>query len=164
MPKCSLTRRNYVPGQHGQKRTGRLTDYALQLHEKQKAKIIYIIDEQQLRRLISSGKPLLEHLERRLDSVVYRLGMAASRRQARQLVVHGKIIVDGKKVTSPSFLTGKNNIIKLTKKIEKLSPGPVPGWLKIDKTKFEGKVINLPEIDDLPTEINPQLITEYYRR
>lgn len=149
------------------------SDYGRQLHEKQKARFTYGVLEKQFRRYYanaakakgSTGEIMLQLLERRLDNVVYRLGLAVSRHHARQLVVHRKIIVNDQIVDIPSYLTSKDDMIK-PKKIEdfQIYEAETPKWLAFDKKKKEGKVVSLPERDEMPLDINEQLIVEYYSR
>ncbi len=179
-PKCPIERRGGVPpGQHGQRRRRRSSEYGLQLREKQKAKRLYGVLERQFRRYYNeaakvkkaTGTVLLQLLERRLDNVVYCLGFAQSRGIARQLVNHGHILVDGKKVDIPSYQVKPGQIIGLTPK--GLTIGQVktalaekdkkmPKWLK--RKAAVGKVERLPERKEIETDINEQLIVEFYSR
>lgn len=178
-PKCAMTRRPYRPGMHGGKRKRNVSEYGQQLIEKQKVKIIYGLREAQLRRLFkgnlktgSIGRNIMTILERRLDNVVFRLGLAPSRIVARQYVSHGHFMVNGKKVTVPSFLAKINDIISikpsskellifknLSNTVKNYNP---PEWLEIDKDKFEGKIKSLPQDTEMPFDIN--LVVDYYSR
>lgn len=177
-----LQRRGYAPGQHGQDTGRRLSSYGLQLREKQKAKLIYGLLERQFRKVFEeslkitgdTGEILLQMLERRLDNVVYRLGFAGSRAQARQLVTHGHIHVNGRLVDIPSFRVKVNDKITIRPESEnKKYFEPVkksiinhepPAWLQLDKEAMTGKVIDMPVKTDLELHIDPQLIVEFYSR
>ena len=179
--KCAIDRRGYAPGQHGQ-RKHKQTEYGMQLREKQKAKRIYGILESQFRKYYDmavkkkgvTGNNLHQNLETRLDNVVYRLGFAASRKEARQLVLHEHFTVNGKKVNIPSYLIEVGDVIQLKDKskksdkfkavVESTSSKIVPKWLEVDVDKFEGKVIVLPEREDIDLEIQDHLIVELYSR
>ncbi len=153
--------------------TKKTSDYGRQLHEKQKARFTYGVMEKQFRRYYdkalksqgSTGEIILQLLERRLDNVVYRLGLASSRHHARQMVVHRKITVNGQLVDIPSYIVVKDEVIK-PKKIEdfQIYEAETPKWLAFDKKTKEGKVITLPIRDEMPLDINEQLIVEYYSR
>jgi small subunit ribosomal protein S4 len=173
--KCPVKRGKGRPGQHGHKRRRRPSDYSKQLQEKQKAKHIYGIVERQFRRYFDearalkgeTGKLLLQKLERRLDNVVYRLGFAQSRPHARQLVRHGKIAVNGKTVTIPSFELSTNDEVKFVGGEENLTYRDnlvVPAWLSLDKKKNRGIVKRTPLREDLDQEIDEKLIVEHYSR
>jgi len=177
-----MERRAYPPGQHGQRRGRRTLGYGLQLREKQKVKRIYGIQEQQFRNYFKkadrkkgiTGENLLTMLERRLDNVAYNLGFGASRAQARQLVRHGHIEVNGKKVTIPSAAvkvhevisvkaaSRKNDFIRAS--VETARGRGVPDWLELDPENFTGKVLNLPTREDIKIPIQEQLIVELYSR
>lgn len=178
---ASLLRRlNVVPGMHGVKgRGGKQSDYAKQLREKQKAKRIYGLLEKQFRRYVEAaqgvrgktGEALLQSLEKRLDNVVYRLGFVPSRLMARQLVGHGHILVDGKRVTIPSYSVKVDQVISLNskamempavKKLLEAAETKVPAYF--DRKAAAGKFIKIPSRDEIPTEVNEQLIIEYYSR
>ncbi|MCM8799851.1 MAG: 30S ribosomal protein S4 [Candidatus Omnitrophica bacterium] len=177
--KCPLTRRDYAPGQHGQNRV-KLSNYGLQLREKQKVKRMYGILERQFRKYFAmaekskgiTGRVLLQLLERRLDNVVYRLGFAVSRAQARQIVRHNFVLVNSKKVNIPSYLVKKDdsiqikdNGLKLIKdNLELTKEREVPGWLQLDKEKLQAKVLRLPEKEDIGFLIREQLIVELYSK
>ena len=180
--KCAIERRAYPPGQHGQRRGRRTLGYGLQLREKQKVKRIYGIQEQQFRNYFKkadrqkgiTGENLLIMLERRLDNVAYSLGFGASRSQARQLVRHGHILVNGKKVTIPSALVAvdevisvkegsrKNELIRVS--VESARGRGLPGWLELDAENFTGRVVSLPTREEIKIPIQEQLIVELYSR
>lgn len=177
--KCGVTRRPQAPGQHG---TGRrkLSEYGLQLREKQKARRIYGVLEKQFANYFVkaekmkgiTGENLLQLLERRLDNVVYRLGFAQSRPQARQLVRHGHITVNGRKVNIPSFLVDLDDIVAVKAKsasevehFKLLKEGTgktVAPWLEVNYEALEAKVVSLPSREDIDIEIQEHLIVEYY--
>ncbi len=179
--KCAVDRRAYPPGQHGQGRT-RVSDYGLQLREKQKVKRMYGLAEKQFRDTMGraarmkgrAGENLLILLERRLDNVVFRLGFATSRAEARQLVRHGHFLVDGRKVTIPSFRirTGSHvslreksrEVARITEALEAVERRSIPGWLELEKENFEGSVRALPTREDIQMPIQEQLIVELYSR
>ncbi len=179
--RCSFDRRGYPPGQHGQGRP-RFSDYGVQLREKQKVKRMYGLLEKQFAATVHratrmkgrAGDNLLGLLERRLDNVVFRLGFATSRSEARQLVKHGHFLVNGRKTTVPSFLTRPGTKITLREKsrevarivgaLETLESRSVPGWLEIEKERFEGTVTALPQREDITLPIEEQLIVELYSR
>ena len=179
--KCAIDRRGYAPGQHGQRRQ-KQTEYGLQLREKQKAKRIYGVLEKQFSKYFEmatkkkgvTGDNLLQILETRLDNVIYRLGFATSRKEARQLVLHGHFTVNGVKVNIPSYLVEVGDVLQLkdnSKKSDKFktvtestASKVVPKWLEVDADKFEGKVIALPEREDIDLEIQDHLIVELYSR
>jgi len=180
-PKCAFERRESPPGMHGIRR-GKMTDYALHLREKQKVKVYYGVLERQFRRYFqmasrskkNTGEALLSLLERRLDNVVYRLGFALSRRQARQLIRHGHITVNGRKVDIPSYLTREGDRIRpkdRPKSIERVqaalqeSNRPVPDFLvRTEQPVPEGQVVRLPELADVSIPVQPQLIIEFCSR
>lgn len=177
--KCALERKNYAPGQHGQGRK-KTSEYGLQLREKQKAKRFYGLQETQFRNLFEkaasrkgvTGDNLLILLESRLDNVVYRLGLASSRKEARQLIVHSHFTLNGKKVNSPSLEVKAGDVIKVKEKSQS-SPKfkeikdmqiTVPSWLTVDTEKLEGKVVALPTRADIDTPIAEHLIVELYSK
>lgn len=182
-PKCAIERREYPPGQHGQRR-GKLSDYGTQLRAKQKAKRVFGVLEKPFRSYFEeadrlkgiTGENLLVRLETRLDNVIYRLGFAPSRSQARQLVLHGHITVDGKKVSVPSMQikSGSKIEVKGTSKRRKPfelavqsggpSHNPVPGWLESDLVNFKATVVRMPLREDIPENIQEQLIVELYSK
>jgi len=179
--KCAIERRNYPPGPHGQTRP-RFSDYGMQLREKQKVKRIYGLLEKQFENTMSTanrmkgrtGENLLSLLERRLDNVVFRLGFATSRAEARQLVRHGHFLVNGRRATIPSMLMrtgtkitlaeGSRQITRIAGALEALERRSVPSWLEIDKDNFEGTVKALPVRDEITLPIQEQLIVELYSR
>jgi small subunit ribosomal protein S4 len=179
--KCAFDRRPYAPGQHGRTRK-KVSDYALQLREKQKVRRIYGVLETQFRNYFIkadmakgiTGHNLLANLERRLDSVIYRLGFAGSRQQARQFVRHGLFTLNGHKVTIPSLLVRVGDIVEVPEKKRKvavLAEVPqliarrgIPGWLEVDGTAFRGVVKALPQREDIQTPINEDLIVELYSK
>ena len=177
--KCAIERRNYAPGQHGQARK-KQSEYGLQLREKQKAKRFYGMQETQFRNLFEkaakkpgmTGENLLVLLETRLDNVVFRLGFASSRKEARQLVTHGHFTVNGKKADIPSMEVKAGDVIKVKEKSQS-SPKfkevkemsiTVPSWMSVDVEKLEGKVITLPKREDIDTPIAEHLIVELYSK
>ncbi|MCI7327708.1 MULTISPECIES: 30S ribosomal protein S4 [Hornefia] len=177
--KCALERKNYAPGQHGQGRK-KTSEYGLQLREKQKAKRFYGLQETQFRNLFEkaasrkgvTGDNLLILLESRLDNVVYRLGLASSRKEARQLIVHSHFTLNGKKVNSPGLEVKAGDVIKVKEKSQS-SPKfkeikdmqiTVPSWLTVDTEKLEGKVVALPTRADIDTPIAEHLIVELYSK
>ena len=177
--KCALERKNYAPGQHGQMRK-KNSEYGLQLREKQKAKRFYGIQETQFRNMYEeaarakgiTGENLLIALERRLDNVVYRLGFAASRKEARQLVVHGHFTLNGKKVNSPAIQIKSGDVVAVKQKSQS-SPKfkeikemqiTVPAWMTVDVDKLEGKIISLPTRAEIDTPIAEHLIVELYSK
>lgn len=177
--KCALERKSYAPGQHGQMRK-KATEYGLQLREKQKAKRFYGMQEKPFRNLFDkaasmqgvTGENLLSLLEMRIDNVVYRLGLASSRKEARQLVVHGHFTVNGKKVNSPGYQVKPGDVVKVK---EKSTNSPkfkeiremqiiTPAWLSVDTEKLEGKVVSAPAREDIDTPIAEHLIVELYSK
>ena len=180
--KCPIEKRNFAPGQHGKDRKAKIVGYGLQLREKQKAKRIYFTQEGQFRNYFEkaartkgvTGFVLLQQLERRLDNVVYRLGFGASRRQARQLVRHGHVQVDGRKVNIPSYEVNVGEEIAIRQGSLKLailetskdfaSHQNAPTWLEIDRDNYKGKVLSLPKREDINLPVNEQLIVELYSK
>jgi small subunit ribosomal protein S4 len=177
-PKCAMVKRNYPPGIHGNKMRRRLTDYGLHLKEKQKMKQIYGILEKQMRKYFSSafkseeqtGNKLIQILETRLDNVIFRLGLASSRKQARQMVSHGLFKVNNKKVNIPSYSVKKNDLITIKKennlilgKAEKENPS-IPSWLDWDIKEKKGKILDIPHAKDIETGIDTRLIVEFYSK
>ena len=184
-PKCSFERRSYPPGQHGREgqfRRGRASDYLLQLREKQKARRIYGIMERQFSRYFEraslrsglTGSNLLILLESRLDNVVYRLGLASSRAQARQLVSHGHFMLNGRKTDVPSALVSAGDSISLRPESagrayfkelrQDIDDRQVPRWLSLNTGNLTGTILNLPVREDIDVSLNEQLIVEYYSR
>lgn len=179
--KCPIERRPFPPGQHGQGRR-KISEYGLQLREKQKARRIYGVLERQFHNYYKmadrsrgvTGEVLLQTLERRLDNVVFRLGLALSRNEARQLVRHGHFTVNGRKVNIPSYLVKAGDVIAVREKsrssdkfraiIEVTSGRPVPEWLQSDLENMQGTVLRLPGREDIDTAVEEQLIIEHYSR
>lgn len=177
--KCPVARRTYAPGQHGQNKK-KLTNYGIQLREKQKLRRHYGVLERQFERYFEeaermkgiTGDNLLQLLERRLDNVVYRLGFASSRPQARQFVSHGHIQVNGKKVNIPSYLVKAGDVISIkeqSRSIELIksnleAAATVPDWLELNKDSYEGKVVSLPRREHVDLPIEEHLIVELYSR
>ena len=180
--KCPIEKRNFAPGQHGKDRKAKVVGYGLQLREKQKTKRIYFTQETQFRNYFEkaartkgvTGQMLLQQLERRLDNVVLRLGFAISRRQARQLVRHGHIQVDGRKVNIPSYEVNVGEEIAVREGSRKLpileqakdfaSHQGAPTWLEIDRDNYKGKVLSLPKREEIQLPVNEQLIVELYSK
>ena len=177
--KCAMEKRPVVPGQHGQGRK-KVTEYGRQLREKQKVKRAYGILEKQMRAYYTeaerlsgvTGETMLSLIERRLDNVVYRMGIGASRAEARQIVNHGHICVNGKKVNIPSYQVKAGDIISIKEnkrniemfKVLKEVKVVLPKWLEFDATKLEGKILDLPRRDDIDLTIEEHLIVEHYSR
>jgi small subunit ribosomal protein S4 len=180
--KCAIERRNYAPGQHGQGRRRKVSEYAMQLREKQRLKRMYGLLEKQFRRYFDmaersrevTGPALLTLLERRLDNMVFRLGFARSRAEARQLVRHRHFLVNDKRVNVPSYLTKAGDVVSLVERsrakdvfkssLELAERRGLPGWLEMDMEKFAGKVVKLPERDDLGIPVNERLVVELYSK
>ena len=179
--KCSVTRRNYAPGEHGQGKK-KLSEYGTQLREKQKTKAFYGVGEKQFRRYFDmasntkgkTGEVLLQILESRLDNVVYRLGFASSRAQARMLVTHGAFEVNGHKVDIPSYLVKPGDVISVREirkdngaikaNVEENAARPVPAWLEKDAEKLSGKVVRLASREDVDIPVEEHLIVELYSK
>lgn len=181
--KCAIERRNFPPGQHGKARRPKVVGYGLQLREKQKLRRVYGVLERQFRNLFEkaaqmkgiTGENLLALLERRLDNVVYRMGFGTSRAQCRQLVRHGHILVNGRKVNIPSFTVRPNDVIEVREK-SKQNPtilaardatahAPVPSWLEVDREALKGRVIGMPRRDEIvQIQLNEQLVVELYSK
>ncbi|SHH84408.1 small subunit ribosomal protein S4 [Clostridium collagenovorans DSM 3089] len=177
--KCAFTRRAYAPGQHGQGRK-KMSNYGLQLREKQKAKRIYGVLEKQFRRYYEkaekqrgiTGENLLRLLEMRLDSVVYKLGYGNSRKEARQLVTHGHFLVNGKKVDIASFNVSVNDVITVCEKSRGTelfktfneNPKTLPSWIEANTANYEGKIVAMPTREDIDAPINETLIVELYSK
>ncbi len=180
--KCAMVKRPYLPGLHGRKRARRISEYGRQLIEKQKVRYAYGISEEQFKKYFkeiikqkgNKEELLVQKLESRLDNVVFRLGLTASRRLARQLVNHGHILVNGRKVDIPSYQVKKDDVVKL-KERSKLSPlfqeikavlkkHQTPAWLLLDDAKMEGKVKSVPKIDEIGQIGEINMIIEYYSR
>ena len=183
-PKCSVEKRTYAPGMHGKKGTfkHKESDFALQLREKQKARRFYGVQERQFRRYFASaqrvkgmtGVNLLQTLERRLDNVVYRLGIADSRPQARQLVRHGHFTLNGHNHNVPSYLVQMGDVIAVRDNsrsngyfktlADRLGQRAVPEWLQFDENNYSARVVAMPERQGLEIPLKEQLIVEYYSR
>ncbi|HHL40947.1 MAG TPA: 30S ribosomal protein S4 [Deltaproteobacteria bacterium] len=179
--KCSFERRSYGPGQHGQSRS-KVSEYALQLREKQKVKRMYGLMETQFRNTFAradrtrgvTGDILVRLLESRLDNVVYRLGLASSRREARMLVTQGHFLVNGRRVNIPSYCVKENDTIELARKsrnvkrfaenLKAVDRRGVPEWLSLDRQNFRGTVTRSPRRDDVTIPIQEQLIVELYSK
>jgi small subunit ribosomal protein S4 len=180
--KCPVEKRNFAPGQHGKDRKAKIVGYGLQLREKQKAKRIYFVGENQFRNYYEeatrsrgvTGEVLLQQLERRLDNIVFRLGLAASRRQARQFVRHGHIQVNGRKVDIPSYQVkagdeiavreGSRKLPIIQQAVEYTSHQPAPSWMEVDRENLTGRVTSLPKREDINLPVNEQLIVELYSK
>ncbi len=179
---CAVERRNTVPGMHGATTQRKLSDYGQQLREKQKLKRMYGMREKQFSLAVKeavrlpgvTGENLLVLLELRLDNIAYRLGWTSSRAQSRQFVGHGHLLVNGKRVDIPSYKVKAGDVIEVAEKskdhkhlkecIEKTQGKKTPGWLSVDCEAMKGTVLNLPTRADIDTEIQEQLIVEYYSR
>ena len=180
--KCAIDKRNYPPGQHGQRRASRLSDYGVQLREKQKLRRIYGILEKQFkgyyaeadRRKGITGENLLQLLECRLDNIAYKMGMGASRTEARQIVKHNSVLVNGRRVNIPSYqvkpgdevsIDGHSkNQLRIKAALEAAEERGFPEWLEVDIKAFKGVFKNKPERDDLPATINESLVVELYSK
>ena len=180
--KCAITKRHTPPGQHGQARAKKPSEYGLQLREKQKCRRAYGVLESQFRKYYDmaanmrgvTGDNMLSLLERRLDNVAFRLGFGNSRAMARQLVTHGHILVDGKKVDIPSYLVKPGQVISVRSKSrdmqhlkelrEQGSKNTIPKWLELDAENLSGKVMALPQRDDIDLTLEEHLIVEFYSR
>ena len=179
---CPLEKRNFPPGQHGKDRKAKIVGYGLQLHEKQKAKRIYFTLEGQFREYYEkasratgvTGDLLIQHLERRLDNVIFRLGFAISRRQARQIVRHDHISVNGRKVNIPSYEVKVGDVIALREASKKLivveqatqfaQANPIPAWLEVSFENLSGRVLSLPQRKAVNLRFKVQLIVELYSK
>ena len=180
--KCAFDRRSYPPGQHGERRGRKISDYGIQLREKQKVKRMYRLSEKQFHLFFEraerqrgvTGTNLLVLLERRIDNVVYRLGFANSRAQGRQFVLHNHFLVNGKKVNIPSFLVKEGDLIEVKEKSKKVAAitdaieavvrRGIPQWLELEKDKNKGVVNGFPVREDLTMPIQEQLIVELYSK
>jgi small subunit ribosomal protein S4 len=180
--KCAIEKRNMPPGQHGKLRKAKIVGYGLQLREKQKVKRIYGVLENQFRRYFEmadrtrgiTGETLLQLLERRLDNVAYRLGLATSRPQARQLVRHGHLTVNGRKVDIPSFSVKPGDVVMLRASshkvpavvhaLEEVKGRGVPEWLSFDPNAFSGKISSIPTREQINLPVQEQLIVELYSK
>jgi small subunit ribosomal protein S4 len=181
--KCAIERRNFVPGQHGKDRKAKLVGYGLQLREKQKVKRVYGLLETQFRNNFEksaqqkgiTGENMLGNLERRLDNVIYRMGFGTSRRQARQVVRHGHIQVNGRKVNIPSFYVkvgdeiavreGSRNNPTILSARDATAHAPAPSWMDVDRENLRARVVSMPKRDELvQIQMNEQLIVELYSK
>ena len=180
--KCPIEKRNFAPGQHGKDRKAKIVGYGLQLREKQKTKRMYFTLEKQFRNYFEkaartrgvTGDLLLQQLERRLDNVVYRMGFAVARRQARQLVRHGHIEVNGRKVDIPSYQVSAGDTVAVRERSKKLilveqakeltSHQSVPTWISADRDNYTGKILSLPKREEIQMPVNEQLIVELYSK
>src|SRR5919202_832096 len=182
MEKCAIEKRNFAPGQHGKTRKSKLAGYGVQLREKQKVKRIYGVLEDQFRRYFEqaertrgiTGETLLQLLERRLDNVIYRLGLATSRPQARQLVRHGHFTVNGRKVDIPSFSVKAGDVIavrgtsaqnpSIQHAMEEVTGRGIPDWLSFDAGTLTGRIASLPPREQINLPVQEQLIVELYSK
>jgi len=180
--KCPLERKNYPPGQHGLSRRTRVSDYSIQLREKQKVKRMYGLLEAQFRNYFEiasgqkgrTGENLVKLLERRLDNIIYRSGLAASRKSARQLILHNHFRINGKPVNVPSYLVKAGDTVQVKEKSKKLKlihesmkrikDDMIPQWLQVDKAALKGTFLTVPERIDIPFNANEQLIVELYSK
>jgi len=179
--KCAFERRKYAPGQHGSGRS-KISDYGVQLREKQKVKRIYGVLERQFRKYFAyalkrkgvTGELLLQFLEMRLDNIVYRLGFASNRRQARQMVNHGHVVVNGRKVNIPSYRVRVGDQIEVREEsrsipfvqesIAKVENRGLAEWLELDPDNFRGKVVGIPSREQIPLTVKENLIVELYSK
>ena len=180
--KCAIEKRNFAPGQHGKTRKAKLAGYGLQLREKQKVKRIYGVLEDQFRRYFEAaertrgitGATLLQLLERRLDNVIYRLGLSTSRSQARQLVRHGHFLINGKKVDIPSYSLKAGDVITVLGRSQKnatiehamqeVKGRGIPEWLSFDGNSISGRVVSMPTREQINLPVQEQLIVELYSK
>jgi len=180
--RCAIERRAYAPGEHGNSRRMKSSNYGLQLREKQKVKRTYGLYERQFRNYFAkaakkkgvTGSILLQFLERRIDNVIFQLGFCTSRRQSRQLVNHGFVYINSKRVNIPSFLVRPDDeiMLKFKKKgqqmikdnLKETKDRAIPKWLDVDHTHYKAKINRLPERDDIAYPVNEQLIVELYSR
>jgi small subunit ribosomal protein S4 len=181
--KCAIEKRNFAPGQHGKDRRPKIVGYGLQLREKQKARRYYGILEGQFRNLFEkaartkgvTGDNMLNLLERRLDNVIYRMGLGTSRPQARQIVRHGHIQVNGRKVNIPSFVVKVGDLVEVREKSRQnptilsardaTAHAPSPNWIETDRENLKGRVLTMPRRDELvQIQLNEQLIVELYSK
>lgn len=180
-PKCPVVKRSYAPGQHGQSKP-KLSNYGLQLREKQKVKRMYGILERQFRRYFQiasktkgvTGKVLLQLLERRLDNVIFRLGLGTSRTQARQIVRHNFVLVNSRRVNIPSYSVKKDDSVaiktkekaleKIKENLDQTKDRDLPGWLEFNRQELKARVLRLPEKEDIQQPIQEQLIVELYSK
>ena len=181
-PKCTIEKRAFPPGQHGQIRV-KLSDYGIQLREKQKVKRLYGLLERQFRRYFGlaqkvkgvTGQMLLEMLERRLDNVLYRMGFATSRREGREMVRHRAVTVNGRLVDIPSYLIKVADVVQVAAQrtgqaarikdnLERMKDHPAPAWIQVDAGQLKGVIVRAPQKDDINLPIQEQLIVELYSK
>ena len=181
-PKCPIEKRAFPPGQHGQLRV-KLSDYGIQLREKQKVKRMYGLLERQFRRYFGiaqkakgvTGQMLLEMLERRLDNVLYRMGVATSRREGREMVRHRAVTVNGRLVDIPSYLIKVGDVVqvaaqrkgqaaRMKENLERTKDHPAPAWIQVDAGQLKGMIVRAPQKDDISLPIQEQLIVELYSK
>ena len=181
-PKCPVEKRAFPPGQHGQLRV-KLSDYGIQLREKQKVKRMYWVLERQFARYFGiaqkakgvTGQMLLEMLERRLDNVLYRMNFATSRREGRQMVRHGAVTVNGRAVNIPSYpikigdtiqvgANQKGHAARIRENLERTKDRPGPAWIQVDPNDLKGQIVRMPQKDDIGVPIQEQLIVELYSK
>jgi small subunit ribosomal protein S4 len=181
--KCAIEKRNFAPGQHGKDRRAKVVGYGLQLREKQKARRIYGVLERQFRKTFEeathlkgiTGENLMSLLERRLDNVVHRMGFGTSRPQARQIVRHGHVQVNGRKVNIPSYVVRPNDVVEIRDKSKKnptilasrdaTAHAPAPNWLEVDREGLKARVLANPQRSDLvQIQVNDQMIVELYSK
>ena len=180
--KCPVEKRNFPPGQHGQSRRTKISEYGVQLREKQKVRKIYGLNERQFRLYFEkasrqkgiTGQNLVKMLERRFDNTVYRLGLAPSRKSARQLILHKHFTVNGRGVNIPSFLMSPGDIIQVVQgsrtmemihdSMKRIRGEQMLPWLSLDKANLSGTFLNVPERADIPLQANEQLIVELYSK
>ncbi|MBI4546840.1 MAG: 30S ribosomal protein S4 [Ignavibacteriae bacterium] len=180
--KCPVERRNYPPGQHGKSRRLKISEYGVQLREKQKVRRMYGLAEEQFRNYFEralhqtgrTGEILVKLLERRLDNVVYRLGFAPSRKAARQLISHGHFLVNNRSVNIPSYLVNAGDVVQVQEKSKKLDiihsamkrmkDSAMLPWLSLDKATMAGTFLHIPERAEIPLNANEQLIVELYSK
>ncbi len=180
--KCPVERRAYPPGQHGQGRRQKISEYGVQLREKQKIRRMYGLVEDQFRNYFEkalrqsgrTGETLVKMLERRLDNVVYRMGFAPSRKAGRQLIAHGHLMVNNKVVNIPSYLLNAGDVIQVREKSKKMEiihtsmkrmkDNAMPSWLSLDKAAMVGTFLSVPERADIPLNANEQLVVELYSK
>jgi small subunit ribosomal protein S4 len=181
--KCAIEKRNFIPGQHGKDRKPKIVGYGLQLREKQKTRRYYGLMEGQFRNLFEkaakakgiTGENMLNMLERRLDNVIYRMGFGTSRAQARQIVRHGHIQVNGRKTNIPSFTVKPNDVVEVREKSKNnatilaardaTAHSPTPNWLEVDRETLKARVLGIPKRDELvQIQLNEQLIVELYSK
>ena len=181
--KCAIEKRNFIPGQHGKDRAKKIVGYGLQLREKQKVRRVYGVLERQFRITFEkaalqkgiTGENLMQNLERRLDSVIFRMGFGTSRAHSRQLVRHGHVQVNGRRVDIPSFLVKPNDVIEIQEASKKnpavlhateaTAHSPSPNWLEVDRENLRARVLGQPKREDLvQIQLNEQLIVELYSK